>query len=175
MSLCWRCSCGSASRFSAVLHSVAVARQVIDDFGDHLLGCGHGPLRIRRHDVLREIVYHALRNDNPGVRLEQRCASDRQMRPGDVYHPSFCNGRAAFFDLTVRNTLQPAFLACGSETAGVAAEAGIAAKDAAHEAAVSASGGEFFPLVVESFGVWASSSLSTLRQIASRATTFSGL
>ena len=78
----------------------------------------------------------------------------------------FCNGRPAFFDVTVRNTLQPAFLSRGAETAGVAAEAGIAAKDAAHEAAVSASGGslptrgrEFFPLVVESFGVWAPSSL----------------
>ena len=31
-----RCSCGS----------------VIDQFGDHLLGCGHGSMRIRQHDTM---------------------------------------------------------------------------------------------------------------------------
>ena len=33
---------------------------VIDQFGDHLLGCSHGPLRIQRHDALVSIVHHAL-------------------------------------------------------------------------------------------------------------------
>ena len=120
-------------------------------------------------------MFHTLRNDNPGVRMEQRCDGDRQTRPGDVFHPSFRNDRPAFFDVTVRNTLQPAFLISGAEAAGVAAEAGVAAKDVAHAATVSASGGDFFPLVVESFGVWAPSSLETLRLISSRASTFSGL
>ena len=46
--------------------------------GDHLLGCGHGPLRIRRHDALLQVLHHALLSDHPGVRIEQRCASDRQ-------------------------------------------------------------------------------------------------
>ena len=45
-------------------------RQVIDVFGDHMLGCGHCPLRSRRHDVLREIIFYALLNDHPGVRRE---------------------------------------------------------------------------------------------------------
>ena len=28
----------------------------IDSFGDHLLGCSHGPMRIRRHDTLVNII-----------------------------------------------------------------------------------------------------------------------
>ena len=150
-------------------------RQIIDPMGDHLLGCGHGPLRIRRHDALRHVLYHALLIDHPGVRIEQRCASDRQLRPGDVFHPSFCNGKPGYFDVTVRNTLQPAFLLRGAERAGFAAEAGVAAKDQLHATAVEESGGEFYPIVVESFGVWAPCSLITLRDIASRATTYTGL
>ena len=120
---------------------------------------------------MRKVLYHALLNDNPGVRIEQRCSGDRQHRPGDVYHPSFRNARPAYFDVTIRNTLQPAFLQRGADQAGVAADAGMAAKDLLHLAAVEASGGEFFPLVVESFRVWAPCSLDTLRLIASRATT----
>ena len=45
------------------------------------------------------------------------------------------------FDVTVRNTLQPAFLAGGAIRPGVAAEAGEAAKDLHHAAAVEQAGG----------------------------------
>ena len=41
---------------------------VIDQFGDHLLGCSHGPLRIQRHNALVSIVHHALLQDHPGAR-----------------------------------------------------------------------------------------------------------
>ena len=46
----------------------------IDCFGDHLLGCSHGPMRIHRHDALVDILYNALSQDHPGVFKEQ-CAS----------------------------------------------------------------------------------------------------
>ena len=94
--------------------------------------------------MLRQVLYHALLNDHPGVRIEQRCASDRQLRPGDFFHPSFQNGKPGYFDITVRNTLQPAFLMRGAEQAGVAAEAGVAVKDHLHAAAVEESAGEFY-------------------------------
>ena len=45
-----------------------------------------------------------------------------------------------YFDITVRNTLQPAFLVRGAEQAGIAAEAGVAVKDQLHAAAVDESG-----------------------------------
>ena len=47
--------------------------------------------------------------------------------------------------------------------------------DMHHDEAIRSAGGDFFPLVVETFGVWAPSSLATLRTIASWATTYSGL
>ena len=73
------------------------------------------------------------------------------------------------------NTLQPAFLAEGAIRPGVAAEAGEAAKDLHHAAAVEQAGGVFLPLAVESFGVWTPHSFETLKRIAARTTTSSGL
>ena len=71
---------------------------VIDQFGDHLLGCSHGPLRIQHHNALVSVVHHALLQDHSGVLREQGISSD-QSRPGDIYHPDFHLGRPAYFDL----------------------------------------------------------------------------
>ncbi len=38
----------------------------LDIFGDHALGCG--PLRIKQHDVLCDIIFHWLLLDNSNVR-----------------------------------------------------------------------------------------------------------
>ena len=51
-----RCACG----------------QTLDQFGDHLLGCGNNNLRIRRHDALADVLFHALQADNSNCRKEQR-------------------------------------------------------------------------------------------------------
>ena len=67
-----RCSCGT----------------VIDDFGDHILGCGSGPMRIRRHDVICDVIWHALLQDHSGCKKEQQCGFDLD-HPGDVFHPDF--------------------------------------------------------------------------------------
>ena len=66
-----------------LLLPVCTCLSVIDQFGDHLLGCSHGPLRIQRHDALVSIVHHALLQDHPGVLREQSITSD-QSRPGDI-------------------------------------------------------------------------------------------
>ena len=71
---------------------------VIDQFGDHFLGCLCGPLPMQRHDALVNIVHHALLQDHPGVLCEQGIASD-QFRPG---HLDFTLGHPAYFDLSVR-------------------------------------------------------------------------
>ena len=151
---------------------------VIDQFSDHLLGCSHGPLCIQCHDALVSIVHHALlqdpRQDHPGVLREQSIASD-QSRPGDIYHPDFTLGRPAYFDLSVKCTTQPSFISAAASKAGVAAAAGEEAKDDHYLETVNNHGGEFFPLVCESFGVWTPFALSTLSTIADRTTVKSGI
>ena len=151
------CSCGS----------------VVDQFGDHLLGCGHGPMRIRQHDALCDVVFHALLQDNSGCKREQRCGSSLD-RPGDVNHPDFLYGKPAYLDVTVCNPLQDSILSQSAVTAGVAASWGEVEKDAHHEEAVLGAGGIFIPLAVETLGLWSPASLRTLREIAVRTTNRSG-
>ena len=153
-----RCSCGS----------------VVDRFRDHLLGCGHGPMRIRRHDALCDIVFHsALLQDNSGCKRERRCGSSLD-RPGDVFHPDFLYGKPAYFDVTVRNPLQDSILSQSAVSAGIAASRCEVEKDAHHEEAVASAGGIFIPLAVETLGHWSPASLKILREIAVRTTNRSG-
>ena len=56
-----------------------------------------------------------------------------------------------------------------SSEAGAVGEAGEVEKDSRHDEDVTASGGIFFPLVVESLGLWTPTSLQVLRAIASKA------
>ena len=71
-----------------------------------LLGCSHGPMRIRCHNTLVKIIYNALSQDHPGVFKEQRALHD-DLWPGDIFHPEFEHGRSAYFDVSVCNTIQP--------------------------------------------------------------------
>ena len=79
-----RCSCGSA----------------VDQFGDHLLGCGHGPMRIRQHDALCDVIFHALPQDNSGCKREQHCGTNLD-RPGDVLYPDYLYGKPTLMLLCV--------------------------------------------------------------------------
>ena len=161
--------------FSAISPVRCPCGSVVDQFGDHLLGCGHGPMRIRRHDALCDVIYHALLQDNTGCRKEQRCAGSRLDRPGDVFHPDFVHGKPAYFDVTVRCPLQESLLGRSAVSAGVAAAKGEEDKDAHHDELVQAAGGVFVPLVVESLGLWSAASRPILQDIALRTTTRSGI
>ena len=90
------------------------------------------------------------------------------MRPGDVFHPDFEQGLPTYFDLTVRNSLQPLYIAQAAQHAGVAAEAGEKEKDCKHEGLVPTTGNVFHPLVVESLGFWSPHSLKVIKTIARR-------
>ena len=131
-------------------------------------------MRIRQHDALVDIVYHALSQSHTGVRKEQRISGDDQSRPGDVYHPDFQHGRPAYFDLSVRSTTQALHISSSSSCAGVAATAGELAKDQRHRDTVEEAGCKFIPLVVETFGVWSPFALKSINIIADRTTARSG-
>ena len=98
--------------------------QVIDPYGDHLLGCGHDGNRTRRHDALRDVVWHALQVNNKEAKIEQHCCGDSRSQPDDIYHTDYLNGTPTFFDITVRNSLQGRFLNQASVKPGAAATAG---------------------------------------------------
>ena len=57
--------------------------------------------------------------------------------------------RSAYFDISVRNTLQPGNLNCSSVNAGAAVVVGEIEKDQKHEAHVEHAGGHSYPLVTE--------------------------
>ena len=67
------------------------------------------------------------------------------------------------------------FISSAASQAGVATAAGEKAKDDHYLETISDHGGEFIPLVCESFGVWTPFALSTLFIIADRTTIKSGI
>ena len=157
------------------LSSLCTCLSTIDNYGDYLLGCSQGPMRIRRHDALVNIIYNALSQDHPGVLREQRASYDDGLRPGDVFHPNFQHGHPAYFNVSIRCTTQSAFISSCASCAGVAAAAGEVAKDEKHLAAVEKVGPDFIPLVVETLGVWTPFALKTLQNIADCTTPRSGV
>ena len=155
--------------------SLCTCGTVLDEYGDHLLGCSQKTnLIIKRHDALCDVIFNTLLIDDSRCRREQRCSSDSGKRPGDIFHPNFQHGLPAYFDVTVRNSLQPSYLVQAASYAGAAAEAGEDEKVLRHETMVSATGSIFEPLVVESLGLWTPNSLRTLKSIARRASFHNG-
>ena len=74
--------------------------------------------------------------------------------------------------LREKGTTQSAIISSSTSQAGVAAAAG---EDNQYLDSVTRCGGDFIPLVCESFGVWTPYALSTLFMIADRSTVSNGL
>ena len=92
---------------------------VLDKFSDHLLECDQKTnLIVKRHDSLCDVIFNTLLVDDSCCRREQRCNSTSDMRPGDIFHPNFQHGLPTYFDVTVRNSLQPAYLVRAASHAG---------------------------------------------------------
>ena len=137
----------------------------IDSYGDHLLGCPYGPLRICRHDALTRILFYSMLLDNPGVLLEQRVLVI--ISPNPLICTILISAKVVQLSLMfLYVTLSPSFIFL----AFVSAAAGEALKDKQHEANVVAAGGQFYPLIVETFVVWTPFARKTLKHIARRNT-----
>ena len=126
-------------------------------------------MRTKRHNALRDVLFQYLISDNSDCKLEQGCSSNNYKKPGDLFHSDFLDGRSAFFDITVRNSLLPRFIAIAATHPGQAADAGEREKDLKHDDDVSQAGSQFFPLAVETLGLWSPQSLETLKVFAKRA------
>ena len=147
----------------------------LDLHGDHLLGCGQGPLHIHRHNALCHILYHTLSQDNPDVWQEQCISGDNKEHTGNIFHLDFTDGHPSYFDNAVRNTLQPGNLNQASLNVGATTVAGEMEKDQKHVGNVEQAGGCFYPLVMETLVVWTAFSLSILRIIAGHTTVRNGV
>ena len=147
----------------------------LDQNGDHMMSCGSGPYRIGRHDALKNVLFNALKQDNPNVRQKQGIDVDSRQRPGDIFHPDFHDGKPTYFDISVVNPLQPGSINEASRSAGVAAARREEEKDGKFNESVSRAGGAFIPLVVESLGRWSPFACKMLKIIASRTTLRNGL
>ena len=99
--------------------------RVLDEYGDHLLGCSQKTnLILKHHDALCDVIFNTLLVDDCRCRSEQNCSRDSRKRPGNIFHPNFQHGLPAYFDVTVRNSLQPSYLVQAACYAGAAAQAG---------------------------------------------------
>ena len=152
-----------------------ICGKVLDEFGDHLLGCGRRALRTKRHNALRDIIFHHVLSDNSDCKLEQGCSSSNYKIPGDIFHPDFLDGRSGYFDVTVRNSMLPQFISPAASQPGAAAEAGEKEKDGKHNDDVTKAGSMFYPLVLETLGFWSPHSLKTLKVIAKRAAIYNNI
>ena len=63
-------------------------------------------------------------------------------------------GRPAFFDVSVRNSVQPSYVSKATMNPGAAAETGEIDKDEKHDRAVTQAGGNFHLPIVETLGHW---------------------
>jgi len=147
----------------------------INSYGNHLLCCSYGPLCIRRHDALTYILVHSMLLDNLSVLHEQRVSGDN--RPNLV----ICTIQISAKAIQLSSMLLPLhslsiyyFSGVSAVSAGTAA-AGEALKDKQHETNVVAAGGQFYPLIVKTFGVWTPFARDTLKDIARRTTARNGL
>ena len=154
-----RCVCGS----------------IIDPQGDYLLGCGYDSALNRRYNALCDIIWHALLIDNKAARREQTCSSNSKACPSDIFHPDYVAVKHAFFDVTVRNTVQAKYVCEAAEMAEAAARTRELEKDYKHEQSVLKSGGLFYPLALESFRFQTQASLQSLTTIAAKTTTYNGI
>ena len=84
-----------------------------------------------------------------------------------MFHPDFQQGCPAYFDITIRNSLKSSYSSMSARETGASALVGES-EDDRHRGALERAGCMFFPLAVETLGLWSSNSLKTLKIIARR-------
>ena len=119
-------------------------------------------------------MFQALIQDNHQVKRKQRIFGSSAIHREDIFYPDFSDGKPTYFDISVRNSLLPQFLSRASLVSGIASSAGEMNKDTKYDHSVSSAGCIFFPLVVETLGLWRDSSISLLHRIAARIALRSG-
>ena len=87
-------------------------------------------------------------------------------RPADIFLPSWVRGQPAALDVTIISTMQPATINGAVSTQGHTLLVGEARKLSTHEAACTAVGVSFVPIVMESLGEMSALAVITLASIS---------
>ena len=139
-----------------------------DEYGDHALHCrdDHG-MKGGRHDRIRDIIYKEAQLASLSPTLEMPGLIPGSLsRPGDVFIPTWINGKKVAFDISVVSPTQDAVLHRAAVTPGAAIEMRKATKNSQHFDHCRSQGIDFLPLVVETFGSWDSDAVKCLKDMA---------
>ena len=168
---------------------------VVDVYGDHCLVCSGGGDRTRRHNLLRNAVFHHCVGANLRPELEKpgllqprplqgstpengiSPPSDAR-RPADVFLPRWRAGLPAALDFAATSGLRHDIVRASAQDASSATSAYEAFKRSHHntEADCAAEGLGFFPVVVESSGGgWGGSALKVFAEIAKSKSSVTGV
>jgi len=142
---------------------------MINQFGNHPLGCCYGPSRIQRHNTLVSIVHQALLQDHPDV-LRKLAFHLTNL---DLVTYTILNSVLVILHILI--SLDLSVISSAFSQAGVAAATGEVAKDTQYQDSVSDDGGDFIPLVCETFGVWTPYAISILNSIGNRTIVHQGI
>ena len=112
--------------------------------------------------------------ENSGTRREQRCSTQYFDRQGNIYHPTLLRADLHTLMCLYKELLQTFSDNHAANEAGAAAKSGELKKDNRHDNNVTEAGGLFYPLLVETYGVWSTHSLEVIKLIAKRSSLLNG-
>ena len=153
-----------------------VCHEPADIYGDHQVGCGATADRIRRHNLLREVLFSTASSaalaplrEVPGL------IAGSQSRPADVFLPAWTNGGPTALDVTVVSPMQKALIRGAASTAGHALQHRLTQKLSKHDEACRREGISFVPLVVETLGGCEDGAIAAIRKLAAALASRSGV
>ena len=146
--------------------SFCSCHQLVDCFGEYIIGCGHGPLRIRHHNTLCKTTVKFVKN--------KECLVSLPVGLVMYFTQTFIRVTPHIDDISVRSALHSGVVTHSAFSSGLAALRGEMEKDAWHRGLFE-DAGDAFPLVVDNFDVWIPLSIEMLYFIAQSSTVHSGL
>ena len=164
---------GSQSAFgSAFLHALnihvpaAVPARVVARDGTHGLHCRRSWGRHPRHTSINDAFKRALSTAHIPARREPIGLFNNQLKPDGITLVTWRKGRYAAWDVTVVDTLAPAYVAKSARRAGSAAY--IAEGQKRHKYRGLPAAYEFFPLAFETLGSMGKATSDFVRDLCGR-------
>jgi hypothetical protein len=152
----------------------------VDALGSHALECTAGHAVVRRHNALREVIYHTCQEAGLRPEAEKPALLPESLRrPADIFLPRWPGGGSAMvaLDIAVVSPLQRRYLAKAGVLSLATAEAyaDYKAERADCESRCREQGVKFEPIVAESFGGWCSGARRVFTAIAKARALSSGM